>query len=462
MRAPFALLLALAGLLLAGGPAHASSSQVMLVEAPRDLTAASATEARRVATFAELGSLGVRGIRVNLRWRDVAPDPAATVVPSGDLTDPAAYAWGNYGPAIDQAKANGWQVLITVSTPAPRWATEGAVDSVTRPSPSEMQRFAAAAARRFGGPTVMWSVMNEPNLPGFLAPQRSSTGLAAPQIYRQLFISARQGIRDAGQTSAKVLFGELAAVGGARDDRRFPLEFLRSALCLTTKYRWDSSCGTLQVDGLAIHPYQLRSGFTPKPDDVTGSTLARLTTFLDRAAKAKAINAKVPVYVTEFGVQSYPDEIFGFSPQRQYEIRARMERLAFYQPRVRSFAQYLMTDDDTNDGFQTGLIYAKTGKPKPAFDAFRLVLDVRKSGSSRSPKASLWGLVRPAQGAVKVTIQRKTGKRFATWRTLKTRSNGSFTVTDRLRKGAQYRYRWVSPAGVAYVSPPSRLLAEQR
>ncbi len=47
--------------------------------------------------------------------------------------------------------------------------------------------------------------------------------------------------------------------------------------------------------------------------------------------------------MTEFGVQSYPDEIFGFSPQRQYEIRARMERLAFYQPRVRTFAQYLMT-----------------------------------------------------------------------------------------------------------------------
>lgn len=432
----------------------------MFVEAPRDLTVASASEARRVAAFAEMQSLGVRGLRVNLRWRDVAPGAEGTSVPPGDLTDPASYAWGNYAATIDQATANGWQVLITLSTPAPRWATEGAVDHVTRPSAAEFQRFATAAARRFGGPTVLWSIMNEPNLPRFLLPQRSTSGAQSPQVYRQLFIAGRQGIRDGGQLSAKVLFGELAAVGGATDGRRYPLEFLRSALCLTRSFRWDSSCGALQLDGVAMHPYRFQSGRTPRADDVTGNTIGRLSTFLDRAAKAKAINSKVPVYITEFGIQSWPDEIFGVSPQRQYEERARIERLAFYQSRVRSFSQYLLTDDDDDGPFQTGLIYAATGKPKPAFAAFRLVLDVRPSGSRRAPKLSLWGLVRPATGATRVTLQRKIGKRFATWRTLSTRSNGSFTVSDRMRKGVQYRYRWVSPTGVSYTSPASRVLKD--
>ena len=38
---------------------------------------------------------------------------------------------------IEGAVARGWQVLLTVSGPVPRWATNGARDNVTRPSPTE-------------------------------------------------------------------------------------------------------------------------------------------------------------------------------------------------------------------------------------------------------------------------------------------------------------------------------------
>ena len=128
--------------------------------------------------------------------------------------------------------------------------------------------------------------------------------------------------------------------------------------------------------------------------------LSRLTTALDRAAKAGAITAHLPLYLTEFGIESTPDPVRGVSLQRQSEYRAISERIAYDNPRVVAFSQYLLRDDSPKPGvpllarypgFETGLFTYK-GKHKPAYDGFRLPLAVRQSGS----KVSLWGLVRPA------------------------------------------------------------------
>lgn len=450
ITAAIALLLGI----LAGAPgASASSTQDTFVEAPRDLTAATSTDATRALAFERMESLGVTALRVNLRWYDVAPARDDAGTPAFDATDPAAYAWGPYAATIDEARRRGWKVLISLSSPVPKWATAAHADTITRPIPAEFQRFATAAARRFGAPTVLWSIWNEPNLPRFLMPQVSGGKAVSPALYRELFEAGRAGIRAAGQMTP-VLFGELAPVGGARDGRQYPLAFLRDAFCLSRSYRFDAKrCAPLQLDGVAHHPYQFTNGKL-KSDDVTYRTLDRLITFLDKAAKAKAINRKVPVYYTEFGIQSYPDKVLGVSPQRQYEIRARVEREAYGESRVRGFSQYLLTDDTDNGGFQTGLVYA-TGKAKPSFDAFRLTLDAKPTGSGKRKRLSLWGLVRPATGPTTVVIERKTGKRFSTWKKVRTKSNGAFTATDTYRSRAQYRYRWTSPTG-KLTSPPVR------
>jgi len=293
-------------------------------------------------------------------------------------------------------------------------------------------------------------------------PQVSGGKPVAGRLYRDLFIAGKAGIADGGQGAAPVLFGETAPSGASNDGRRKPLAFLRDALCLNSKYKVaDKSCGKLSFSGWAHHPYQF-SGRIANKDDVTYSVISRLTKALDKAAKAGAILSKRPVYMTEFGIQSYPDKIYGVSEQEQLERRARVERDAYFNSRIRGFSQYLLTDDDPfksgfNEyaGFETGL-RTHTGKAKKALKGFALVLDAKPVGKT---KLSLWGLVRPATGKVNVVIERKTGKKFARFKTVKTNARGAFTATDTQRKGAQYRFRWTSPGG-KQTSPHVRILKD--
>ena len=208
-----------------------------------------------------------------------------------------------------------------------------------------------------------------------------------------------------------------------------PLTFLRGVLCLDSKYHKTSqSCGKVQAAGYAHHAYTTGQGptFRPtEPNDVTIGVLSRLPTALDRAAKAGAITAHLPLYLTEFGIESTPDPVRGVSLQRQSEYRAISERIAYDNPRVVAFSQYLLRDDLPKPGvpllarypgFETGLFTYK-GKHKPAFDGFRLPLAVKRSGS----KVSLWGLARPAAGATTATIEARTnGGSFHALTTVKT------------------------------------------
>ncbi|MEH3053604.1 MAG: cellulase family glycosylhydrolase [Patulibacter minatonensis] len=448
------VLTALAALLASASAAHAASNQLVFFEAPRDLTANTATDATRAAAFKDFTALGVNALRVNLRWSDVAPASDQATKPAGDYTDPATYDWGAYTAVIDAAKAANYTVLISLAQPAPKWATASKADNVTRPNPDEFRAFAAAAGKKFGAPNVIWSIWNEPNLDKYLKPAVSGGKNVSPLLYRALYIAAYAGLKtDAGLTGTKVLFGETAPVGGSADKRIYPITFFREALCLTSKNKLDKACGgKLQIDGVSHHPYQFTDGKL-KSGDVTYRNLDRLVTFLDGAAKAGAIPASTPVYYTEFGIQSHPDTILGYNAPAQYEARARAERAAYFNKRVKGFSQYLLTDDTETAGFQTGLRYA-TGKAKPAYDAYRLTLDATW-GSGKKPKASLWGLVRNATAPVSVTIEVSTnGKSWKKLKTVKTNRLGAFTAKDGYRKGAQYRYKTGTET-----SPPVRAYA---
>lgn len=443
------LVVALAVLGPTAPSAAARSTQDVFFEAPRDLTARYATTEPRDAALATLDSLGVKALRVNLRWLDVAPAPDASTKPAFDANDPAAYLWGNYADTIDKAKQRGWKVLISPSGEVPKWATAAGRDYVTRPKAAEYEQFTRAAAKRFSGPNVIWSIWNEPNLPRFLRPQEVGGKPIAGRLYRQLYISGKRGIESVDR-SARVLFGETAPVGLSRDGRLRPIEFLRDAFCVSKSYKRSKKCKKLPVDGIAHHPYRSIEGIPKHRDDVTYQVIGRLTRAIDRIAKAGATTRNRPVYLTEFGIQSRPDKLFGVSTQQQVEERARAERMAYYNGRVRGFSQYLLTDDNPTGknswgGFETGLRYA-TGKDKPSMQAFRLVLDARPSGRKR---VTLWGLVRPASGKTTVAIERKTrgSKKYKTWKKLRTNSRGAFTARDSLRSGVRYRFRWTDPAG---------------
>lgn len=429
------LSVALSVALLAPQAAHASARAPLYFDAG----SAAVEDATRDATLDRLADLGVRALRVQLIWARIAPDPSSPNRPAFDATDPNAYDWNGYGRLIDAAHARGWRVMVTFSSPVPRWATEARRDQVTRPKPTEFQAFATAAGRRFGTAVDAWGLWNEPNHPRFLQPQIAARKPVSPGIYRQLHRAGTRGLVAAGQGSDTMLGGETAPGGDRR--RSVPaLQFLRGVSC--------KGCATLRIDAWAHHPYAPRAGAAYRPpdrDNVTVGVLSRLTQQLDRLG-----HRRTPVWVTEFGVQSTPDTLLGVPLAQQARERSLDERILRGNPRVAAIAQYLLVDDVLVSGFQSGLIGAD-GAAKPSLDEFRLPLSARRDGS----RVSLWGLVRPASGPTTVQIVVRDHGRVTA--TVRRRTDGFGAWTTRLlaRAGRTFQARWTSPSGTTYVGPPT-------
>jgi hypothetical protein len=450
------LLLALLAALTAALPAHAAHDQQLTFEAPRDLM----DPASRDAAFDEIGGLGATSLRVILYWHDVAPSPDADRKPAFDASNPDGYDWSRYDPVLEQAKQRGLSVQLTISGPVPKWATLARRDTLTRPSPKEFGLFARAVARRYGDRVARWAIWNEPNQPQFLKPQFFRGQVASPSWYRRLFLAGEKGLRLGGLANPVVLMGETSPRGNSHIVA--PLTFLRGVLCLGGDYRRDRSCARLPADGYAHHAYSTRAGpffVPPGRNDVTIGVLHRLVTALDRAGATGAIRKKMPVYLTEFGIQSVPDPIYGVSQQRQAEYRAISERLAWDQPRVRAFSQYLLRDDQARSGtpsqryggFESGLKFAD-GSKKQAYGAFPVPLAALRRGN----RVTLWGLARLAGGRTRVTIL-AGGKTLKTYKRYTTDAHGYFARKVPYVAGRRYRLRWTAPDGSVRLGPVTRV-----
>jgi hypothetical protein len=429
----------------------------------------------REKTVAQLQHLGVSALRVELYWVDVAPSPKSATRPAFDATNPANYNWGGYDWLLAKAQQLHWQVLLTVTGPVPKWATSTRRDYVTHPNAQQFRQFMTAVGRHYGSQVSLYSIWNEPNHPAFLRPQFNANGTpASPRIYRALYQEGYAGLQDAGMKEPPVLIGETAPTGYDRVNVRregknallhdvAPLEFLRGALCLNTHYRKSSTCGPLRATGYAHHAYTLPVGpsyVPPEPDNVTIGAISRLSRALDLAARAGALPAHLPIYLTEFGVQSRPNRYLGVPVSEQAEFDAIAEHIAWSNPRVAAFSQYLLRDDPVGGapgasvhggtiGFQSGLEYVN-GNPKPLYYGWPLPLTVTRHGHS----FSLWGLVRPASGATQLTVLVKVGhaKRFRLLKTVTTNAAGGWSLTSSAT-GSSWRVRWTSPTGVTYEGP---------
>lgn len=467
---PCALLCACIALALAAfpaAPALASHNQLTFFEANTELL----NPAKRAHTISTLQHLGVKALRIELPWRDVAPGGHSAKRPSFDATDPASYAWGQYDPLLAEAARLKWKVLLTITSPVPKWATSGHKDYLTNPSASQFQQFMQALGRRYGSEVAYFAIWNEPNHPAFLLPQFKSNGRpASPRIYRGLFEAGYAGLRAAGLANPKVLIGETAPSGYDRVNVRkegsahdvAPLAFLRETLCLDSHYRKASSCEELHAYAYAHHAYTKPAGpryVPPESDDVMIGALGRLVAALDKAARAHALPAHLPIFLTEFGIQSKPS-FLGVSLARQAEFDALAEKIAWQNGRVAAFSQYLLRDDPPGGkpgssahggfiGFQTGLI-AFNGKPKPLYSAFPVPLVVSRAGHGYS----LWGLVRPAAGAtkVKVLVQAPGSKKLRTLKVVSTDSRGYWKLSSSA-KGSHWKVSWRSPGGTVYNGP---------
>ena len=433
----------------AASPSQAATNQSTLFEAPRELI--SNDDALRQQTLDELQGLGVKWLRVVLQWRSVAPSARASSPPAGfNESGQAGYNWNAYDQVINEARARGLKLLVTISGPAPKWATGNHRSYTYKPSATRFQRFVTAVGNRYRGQVAMWSVWNEPNHPAFLTPQfAGSKGhryAYSPKLYRSLFSAADRGLRASGNGGVRLLMGETAPRGTGKVVA--PLRFLRGVL---------APRGRFPADGYAHHAYTTAAGpsYVPhNPDDVTIGVLSRLTRALDAEARAHRIRSRLPIYLTEFGIQSEPDPYIGVSYQRQAEYRSISEWYAWRNPRVAAFSQYLMRDDNPRrgsiyvrySGFESGL-RGSNGRAKLAYAGFRLPL----VADARGKRVYFWGYVRPAAGLTRVLLQVRTrGSR--TFRDLKhvtTNTSGYWRSVTSLRRGAQYRVVWGRYAGPA-------------
>lgn len=424
--------MALASVALGPAAAGASHSEPTVFDAGTRIL----NEAPQVRAddLRELDAMGVNIVRVVLPWRNLAPDPDSPTRPeSFDPGDPGDYPqaqWQSLDQIVRGADGLGMSLLLTPASPIPDWAGRSGRSDLRDPIPSEYGAFVAATARRYGGsfrpgsdhppncPNLLcpppgredplprvrhWALWNEPNLDVYLQPQFRGGRPYSPSLYRRLFLAGQQGLAESGHGSDQLLIGETATSGGR--DGVNPLDFVRGVLCLDRRFGPAGPCQPLRASGWAHHPY----GYTfppylktPNRGLIDVAELGRLTGLLKRAYEAGATSRPLGVWLTEFGVLSVPWE-GGVSPVRQVASLAASEYLAWRQPSVRTWAQYLLRDDSPlyDVIFTTGLRYADDSA-KPLRRAFPMTLLVRKAGAS---SVHIWGHVRPGEGRSRVEVR---------------------------------------------------------
>jgi len=442
-------------ILLPAQAAHAASTEVGIAD-DRILMAGGPAADQAVA---EWRALGVDTVRIFALWSRIAPPTRPAGFDGADPSSPG-YFWGALDAAVARVRAARMKVTLTVTGPGPLWTSSSPSRRrpAYRPRPSAYAAFATAVALRYGADVDRYLLWNEPNIAVWLYPQaRCSRGrctAVSPHLYRGLVRAAYPAVR-AADPGAQVVIGTLSPRGQRLrrvDTVIRPLAFLRAFGCRSD--RWTrlrtSECRRFRPatgDGFAIHPYGGR--IAPErahqsADDVSLAQVGQLTATLDRLQRARALRAttrRFGIYIDEYGYQSNPPDRFsGVGPRTQDSWLQRAAYLAWRNPRIRLFAQYLWRDeprsaDGSFGGWQSGLRYVG-GRAKPALAHFDtpFVIDAARS--------RLWGQVRPG-GRHSVTVEKRASA-AAPWRRLAvvtTDRRGYWVLTRRLVPGTSYRYR---------------------
>jgi hypothetical protein len=505
-----AVLAAIAAALAAPAGAQAARTQQTMMEDSTQLLTKG--DAARDFALDEFKALGADIVKVRVEWRDIAPDASSRRKPSAfDATDPGTYpagSWDALDAAVRGILARGMRPFLMVGPPAPDWATAGPPKKyvgVWRPDAAEYGAFMRAISRRYSGapgglPRVtMWSAWNEPNHPQFIQPLSErlggKTAPSSPHQYRRLYVAATDALAATGHGSDTILFGEVLPIGqsrlGALNTIR-PLLWLREFFCVDSRYRpyrgsaararGCSPFPKIVTSGFAMHPYTKPVGpryHLASPDDATIGQIARVEKALDRIAKTRRVRKGLPIYSTEFGIQTDPPDCVGFGApiDRQAAIINEAEYDSYVSRRVKTYSQYLLIDDPVLTNFepgsnerygryQTGLLWGmnavrcespgvafRFGTPKqPTFNAFQTPIYVRKLARNRG--VQVFGRARPRERVATDIEILHNNRRVSTVTT-----TGYFLKTLRGSSTGKWQLRW-SDGTTTYVSRVARALAD--
>jgi hypothetical protein len=382
------------------------------------------------------------------------------------------------------------------------------------PKAGDYGQFVRAVATRYSGhytpagasaplPKVsLYSLWNEPNFGQNLGPQyvgatRKSAGLpVAPRYYRNLLRSGWAALHRYAK-GATILIGELAGTGKGilHTTRRlrfglpgqvsisYPMPFIQQLYCvpsLTAAVAKSVGCPTGKARGsfvrqnpalfdagaFSIHPYSSHYAPTAKASSINKNNLVfpvigRLSNLLGQVTSGWHRRRNYSIWSTEFGYVTSPPQTNKRGKRYPSPLQAAIylnesEYLSYRNPRIASYAQYLLKDPVTLKGvglFASGLMNSD-GTPKPALNAYRMPVWMPKQTVRRGQSAVVWGGARPAPGGYQAThtaqqiqIQQLIG---GVWQTLATVNvnprTGYFETHVRFNNSGRLRLAYTYPA----------------
>ena len=344
--------------------------------------------------FATLRTLKAQVIRVNLYWGG-SKWGVANKKPA-DPTDPGdpAYNWSLYDRLVRYATQYKMKVLFSILF-TPAWANGGQAGNVPPTNASDLQKFAAAAAERYSGlfspPTwqqdpnnatsalplpkvTMWTAWNEPNNPIWLFPQykrvNGSWVVWSAFQYAKICNAVYNGVHSpdlgpiAGEQVACGVTGPKGndAPGTSRASVD-PLTFLGQA----------KQFGMKRFDVYAHHPYADAGvespTFVPTGAHARRVQLGNINLLL---SKLTSLYGPKHLWITEYGYQTNPPNrsIFGVPWATQAKDMSQAYSIARANPRIDMMLWFLVRDDPSVSGWQSGLETA-SGTHKPSWNVFR-------------------------------------------------------------------------------------------
>jgi hypothetical protein len=331
-------------------------------------------------TFTLLSQLHVQEIRLNLYWGGAYGVAKTRPARATNPADPA-YDWSLYDRTVSYAAQYGIHVLFSVFG-TPSWANGGKAQNVAPTRAIDLRNFAIAAATRYSGsykvdgkplPAVRdWTAWNEPNNPIFLTPQyrRTATGwtIQSAVDYAKICNAVYTGVHRLPYANERVACGVTAPRGNNDPSSSrpsvSPLAFLRAV----------KKDGLKTFDAWAHHPYYAGPNDQPTTKPVTAkgapATAVTLGNIGDLIRTVTQLYGNKRIWITEYGYQTNPpDSLFGVSWAKQAQYLTQAFAIARKNPRIDMMLWFLLKDEPTISGWQSGLM-TYGGKKKPAFNAF--------------------------------------------------------------------------------------------
>ena len=212
---------------------------------------------------------------------------------------------------------------------------------------------------------TLFSVWNEPNLGLFLVPQFRDERIVSPALYARLFRAAYRGIKK-GDPNAIVAAGETSNRGINRPTGQPGRDSVAPA---TFARRLAEVAPAAAVRGLGRPPLlaQFRDGPEQKVPfpNVSFSTINRFGASLQRW-----FHRRIPIWITEYGEETFPEFRNGVTLARQAPTRAR--RCGSPRRTATSGCSSGSSSGTATRPRGSAASNSSSGRTKPAYAAFAL------------------------------------------------------------------------------------------